>query len=84
MTGAQIPNGCDAVVMLELTRQYEEDGNKYMEVKRHSKRATIFLFKVKMLVEARFLQRKGHTFIQVFQLFLLRLGIARYRWLESL
>ena len=33
MTGAQIPNGCDAVVMLELTRQYEKNGNNYMEVK---------------------------------------------------
>ena len=38
MTGAQIPNGCDAVVMLELTRQYEKNGNNYMEVKRSFKK----------------------------------------------
>ncbi|OZI10785.1 molybdopterin molybdenumtransferase [Bacillaceae bacterium SAS-127] len=34
MTGAQIPQGCNAVVMLELTRAYEEDGKSYMEIKR--------------------------------------------------
>ena len=69
MTGAQIPNGCDAVVMLELTRQYEKNGNNYMEVKRSFKTATIFLFKVKMLVKEPFLQRRDRTLIQVFQLF---------------
>ena len=83
MTGAQIPSGCDAVVMLELTRQYEEAGSKYMELKRPFKTGDNISFKVKMLVKERFLQRKEHTLIQVFQLFLLRLGIARCR-LESL
>lgn len=38
MTGAQIPKGCNAVIMLELTRQYEDDGNTYMEVKRSFKK----------------------------------------------
>ncbi|PFM66682.1 molybdopterin molybdenumtransferase [Bacillus cereus] len=38
MTGAQIPKGCNAVIMLELTRQYENDGNTYMEVKRSFKK----------------------------------------------
>lgn len=84
MTGAQIPNGCDAVVMLELTRQYEKNGNNYMEVKRSFKRATIFLFKVKMLVKERFLQRKDRTLIQVFQLFLLHSVIVKYQLRESL
>ncbi|HDR7793752.1 TPA: molybdopterin molybdotransferase MoeA [Bacillus luti] len=37
MTGAQIPKGCDAVVMLELTRQYKDGGKDYMEVKRSFK-----------------------------------------------
>ncbi len=37
MTGAQIPSGCDAVVMLEPDScQYEEAG-KYMELKRSFK-----------------------------------------------
>ncbi|MED4878587.1 molybdopterin molybdenumtransferase MoeA, partial [Anoxybacillus geothermalis] len=34
MTGAQIPEGCDAVVMLELAKQYERDGKTYMSIKR--------------------------------------------------
>jgi molybdopterin molybdotransferase len=34
MTGAQIPDGCDAVVMLELAKQYERDGKTYMSIKR--------------------------------------------------
>ncbi|HZG61506.1 MAG TPA: gephyrin-like molybdotransferase Glp [Anoxybacillus sp.] len=37
MTGAQMPNECDAVVMLELTQQYERDGKKYMSIKRSFK-----------------------------------------------
>ena len=34
MTGAQMPPECDAVVMLELTKQFEKDGKKYMSIKR--------------------------------------------------
>lgn len=34
MTGAKMPAECDAVVMLELTKQYERDGKKYMSIKR--------------------------------------------------
>ncbi|MCZ0756408.1 molybdopterin molybdotransferase MoeA [Anoxybacillus sp. J5B_2022] len=34
MTGAQIPNGCDAVVMFEVTNEYERDGKTYMSIKR--------------------------------------------------
>ncbi|WP_100402815.1 molybdopterin molybdotransferase MoeA [Bacillus sp. FJAT-42315] len=34
MTGAQIPQGCNAVVMLELARAYEENDKSYMEIKR--------------------------------------------------
>ncbi|MBA2874902.1 molybdopterin molybdotransferase MoeA [Thermaerobacillus caldiproteolyticus] len=37
MTGAQIPSGCDAVVMLELTNEYERNGKKYMSIKRSFK-----------------------------------------------
>ncbi|WP_077736900.1 molybdopterin molybdotransferase MoeA [Bacillus sonorensis] len=37
MTGAQIPKGADAVVMLELTKAYTEGGRNYMELKRSFK-----------------------------------------------
>ncbi len=34
MTGAQMPVECDAVVMLELTSEFERNGKKYMSIKR--------------------------------------------------
>lgn len=34
MTGAMMPNGADAVVMLELTNTYEKNGKPYMSAKR--------------------------------------------------
>jgi molybdopterin molybdotransferase len=34
MTGAQMPPECNAVVMLELAKEYERDGKKYMSIKR--------------------------------------------------
>ena len=34
MTGAQIPKGCDAVVMLELTKVYEKEEKVFMSIKR--------------------------------------------------
>lgn len=37
MTGAQMPAGCDAVVMLELTQDIERDGKAYMSTKKMHK-----------------------------------------------
>lgn len=37
MTGAQMPAECDAVVMLELAKAYEENGKNYMSIKRSYK-----------------------------------------------
>jgi molybdopterin molybdotransferase len=34
MTGAQLPMDCNAVVMLELAKEYEQDGKKYFSIKR--------------------------------------------------
>ncbi|WP_077211165.1 gephyrin-like molybdotransferase Glp [Bacillus dakarensis] len=34
MTGAQMPEGCDAVIMLELTQTTERDGKTFMTTKR--------------------------------------------------
>ena len=34
MTGAAIPAGCNAVVMLELTEGFEESEKTYMKLKR--------------------------------------------------
>ncbi|GIO25917.1 molybdopterin molybdenumtransferase [Ornithinibacillus bavariensis] len=37
MTGAQIPDNCDAVVMLELANEYEADGKAMFDLKRSLK-----------------------------------------------
>ncbi|MFZ3587740.1 gephyrin-like molybdotransferase Glp [Bacillus sp. DJP31] len=34
MTGAQLPEECDAVVMLELVKEMEQDGKNYITIKR--------------------------------------------------
>lgn len=34
MTGAQLPSECDAIVMFELTKEYEKDGQKFMSISR--------------------------------------------------
>ena len=84
MTGAQIPSGCDAVVMLELTRQYEEAGSKYMELKRPFKTGDNISFQGEDARKGTVLAKKGTYINPVFQLFLLRLGIARCQLRESL
>lgn len=38
MTGAQVPSDCDAVVMLELTDEYDSNGQSYFRLKRASKK----------------------------------------------
>ena len=38
MTGAQMPEECDAVIMLELTKEIEKDGKKYISFKRSLKK----------------------------------------------
>ncbi|NUU79424.1 molybdopterin molybdotransferase MoeA [Paenibacillus xylanilyticus] len=35
MTGAQVPDGADAVVMLEMTESREQDGEQWIALKRH-------------------------------------------------
>lgn len=37
MTGAQLPESCDAVVMFEVTQQFERDGKPFMTLKRKVK-----------------------------------------------
>ena len=45
MTGAPIPQGCDAVVMLELTQTFEENHQKYMSIKRPFEAGTNISYK---------------------------------------
>jgi len=38
MTGAQIPSGCDAVIMMELVNEINRDGKNYIQIKRKVKK----------------------------------------------
>ncbi|WP_275296759.1 gephyrin-like molybdotransferase Glp [Bacillus sp. REN10] len=59
MTGAQIPQGCTAVVMLELTRPYEENGKKYMEIKRAYKNGDNISYQGEDMKKGTVLVKKG-------------------------
>ncbi|PLR82225.1 molybdopterin molybdenumtransferase [Bacillus canaveralius] len=62
MTGAQMPEQCDAVVMLELAKEMERDGKNYMAVKRASKNGENVSFRGEDAKEGDVLVKKG-TFI---------------------
>ncbi|GLV63826.1 molybdopterin molybdenumtransferase [Bacillus mycoides] len=61
MTGAQIPKGCNAVVMLELTRhrQYENIGKSYMEVRRSFKEGDNISFQGEDIQKGIVLAKRG-------------------------
>ncbi|HLT55975.1 MAG TPA: molybdopterin molybdenumtransferase MoeA, partial [Bacillota bacterium] len=40
MTGAQIPSGCDAVIMLEATKEIEKDGRTLIQIKKPIQKGT--------------------------------------------
>ncbi len=59
MTGAPIPNGCDCVVMLELTHTFEEENQKYMTIKRSFQTGTNISYKGEDVKKGTVLIEKG-------------------------
>lgn len=59
MTGAPIPKGCDAVVMLELTHTFEENHQKYMSIKRSFEAGTNISYKGEDVQKGAILFEKG-------------------------
>ena len=59
MTGAPIPKGCDCVVMLELTRTFEEENQKYMTIKRAFDKGTNISYKGEDVQKGTILIEKG-------------------------
>lgn len=59
MTGAPIPAGCDAVVMLELTKGYEADGKTYMTIKRAFAAGTNISYRGEDVKQGAVLVKKG-------------------------
>lgn len=62
MTGAQMPVGADAVVMLELSKEIVRDGKKYMETKRKHNPGDNVSYRGEDAREGEVLVKKG-TFI---------------------
>ena len=60
MTGAAIPEGCNAVVMLELTEEFEENRKDLYEIKTLFRLLVItFLFKGEDVKQNAILVKKG-------------------------
>lgn len=59
MTGAPIPKGCDAVVMLELTNSFEENDQMYMVIKRTFEAGTNISYKGEDVQKGAILIEKG-------------------------
>ncbi|WP_226666171.1 gephyrin-like molybdotransferase Glp [Metabacillus litoralis] len=59
MTGAQMPSGCDAVVMLELTKVIRKDEKTYMTLKRAFKKGDNVSYKGEDTQEGSVLVTKG-------------------------
>lgn len=59
MTGAQMPKECDAVIMLELTKEIEKDGKKYISFKRSIKEGENVSFKGEDAKKGDLLVKKG-------------------------
>lgn len=59
MTGAAIPAGCNAVVMLELTEGFEEKEKTYMKLKRSFAAGDNISFKGEDVKQNAILVKKG-------------------------
>lgn len=59
MTGAQMPNGSDAVVMLELAKEANKDGKKFISIKRPFKKGDNVSFRGEDAIEGQVLIKKG-------------------------
>ena len=59
MTGAQIPRGCNAVVMVELVKEYEENGKKYIQINRSFQKGDNIAFQGEEVKKGTLLATKG-------------------------
>ncbi|MED1089774.1 gephyrin-like molybdotransferase Glp [Bacillus paramycoides] len=59
MTGAAIPEDCNAVIMLELTEGFEKNGKTYMKLKRPFKNGDNVSFKGEDIKQNQVLVKKG-------------------------
>ena len=59
MTGAQIPQGCDSVIMLELVKEYTERNQKFIEIRRCLSKGQNISFEGEDVKKGTILVKKG-------------------------
>ncbi|GGI17811.1 molybdopterin molybdotransferase MoeA [Gottfriedia solisilvae] len=59
MTGAQIPEKCSAVIMLELAKEFQNEGKNYIEIKRSYKDGENISFRAEETHKGMVLAKKG-------------------------
>ncbi len=59
MTGAPIPKGCDAVMMLELVKEKERDNKQYIRIKRKLEKGDNISFQGEDIKKGKVLVKKG-------------------------
>lgn len=59
MTGAQIPKGCSAVVMLELAKELKNEGKNFIEIKRSYQKGDNISFQGEETLKGDILVKKG-------------------------
>jgi molybdopterin molybdotransferase len=77
MTGAQMPKECDAVVMLELAQETEQQGNQFMTIKRTYKKGDNISYKGEDAKEGDILVKKGTVINPGIQAMLATFGYAK-------
>lgn len=79
MTGAQMPPECNAVVMLELAKESERDGKKYMSIKRSFKPGDNISFEGEDTKKGTVLVKKGTKINPGIQALLATFGYAEVK-----
>lgn len=59
MTGAQIPEGCSAVIMLELVKEFTESNQKFIEIKRSLNKGDNISFEGEDTTKGTILAKRG-------------------------
>jgi molybdopterin molybdotransferase len=77
MTGAMMPKGADAVVMLELSKSFEKNGENYMTVKRSFKKGDNVSYQGEDAKKGEVLVSKGTLINPGIQAMLATFGYAR-------
>lgn len=77
MTGAQLPEGCDCVIMIELVSEFQRDGTNFISIKRSLKEGENVSFRGEDAMEGEVLIEKGTYINPGVQAMLATFGYAK-------